>query len=249
MASKKIYFASDQHFGAPTPEASFPREQKFVAWLDEVKQDAEAIFLLGDLFDFWFEYKTVVPKGFVRILGKLAEIRDSGIPIYFFVGNHDLWMDDYFQKELNIPVYQDIKEFTFNNKTFLIGHGDGKGPGDKGYKRMKKVFVHPFSKWLYRWLHPDLGMRLAQYLSVKNKLISGAEDVVYLGEDKEWLIQYAKRKLEFKHYNYFVFGHRHLPLQLAIGENSEYVNLGDWIGYFTYGVFDGESFQLKTYTK
>jgi UDP-2,3-diacylglucosamine hydrolase len=150
---------------------------------------------------------------------------------------------------LNIPVYHDNKEFTFNNKTFLIGHGDGKGPGDKGYKRMKKVFVHPFSKWLYRWLHPDLGMRLAQYLSVKNKLISGAEDVVYLGEDKEWLIQYAKRKLESKHYNYFVFGHRHLPLQLAIGENSEYVNLGDWIGYFTYGVFDGESFQLKTYTK
>jgi UDP-2,3-diacylglucosamine hydrolase len=217
MASKKIYFASDQHFGAPTPEASFPREQKFVAWLDEVKQDAEAIFLLGDLFDFWFEYKTVVPKGFVRILGKLAEIRDSGIPIYFFVGNHDLWMDDYFQKELNIPVYHDNKEFTFNNKTFLIGHGDGKGPGDKGYKRMKKV------------------------------LISGAEDVVYLGEDKEWLIQYAKRKLEAKHYNYFVFGHRHLPMKLSVGDNSEYVNLGDWIGYFSYGVFDGDTFELKTF--
>lgn len=247
MVSKKIYFASDQHFGAPTPEASFPREQKFVAWLDEVKQDAEAIFLLGDLFDFWFEYKTVVPKGFVRILGKLAEIRDSGIPIYFFVGNHDLWMDDYFQKELNIPVYYDNKEFTFNNKTFLIGHGDGKGPGDKGYKRMKKVFVHPFSKWLYRWLHPDIGVRLAQHLSVKNKLISGAEDVVYLGEDKEWLIQYAKRKLEAKHYNYFVFGHRHLPMKLSVGENSEYVNLGDWIGYFTYGVFDGVTFELKTF--
>ncbi len=247
MASKKIYFASDQHFGAPTPEASFPREQKFVAWLDEVKQDAEAIFLLGDLFDFWFEYKTVVPKGFVRILGKLAEIRDSGIPIYFFVGNHDLWMDDYFQKELNIPVYNDNKEFTFNNKTFLIGHGDGKGPGDKGYKRMKKVFVHPFSKWLYRWLHPDIGVRLAQYLSVKNKLISGAEDVVYLGEDKEWLIQYAKRKLEAKHYNYFVFGHRHLPMKLSVGDNSEYVNLGDWIGYFSYGVFDGDTFELKTF--
>ena len=128
MSNKKIYFASDQHFGAPTPEASFPREQKFVAWLDEVKKDAEAIFLLGDLFDFWFEYQTVVPKGFVRVLGKLAEIRDSGIPIYFFVGNHDLWMNDYFEKELNIPVYHDNKEFTFNEKTFLIGHGDGKNP-------------------------------------------------------------------------------------------------------------------------
>ncbi len=245
--NKKIYFASDQHFGAPTQELSFPREQKFVAWLDEVKIDAEAIFLLGDLFDFWFEYKTVVPKGFVRVLGKLAEIRDSGIPIYFFVGNHDLWMDDYFEKELNIPVFHCNKEFTISGKTFLIGHGDGKGPGDMGYKRMKKVFTCKFSKWLFRWLHPDLGVRLAQYLSVKNKLISGAEDVKFLGEEKEWLIQYCKRKLEEKHYNFLVFGHRHLPMKVNVGEKSEYVNLGDWISYFTYGVFDGENFEIKEY--
>jgi UDP-2,3-diacylglucosamine hydrolase len=245
--NKKIYFASDQHFGAPTAELSFPREQKFVAWLDEVKQDAEAIFLLGDLFDFWFEYKTVVPKGFVRILGKLAEIRDSGIPIYFFVGNHDLWMEDYFKKELNIPIYRDNQEFTFGGKTFLIGHGDGKGPGDKGYKRMKKVFTNPVAKWFFRWLHPDMGVRLAQYLSVKNKLISGAEDVVFLGEGNEWLIQYAKRKLETKHYNYLIFGHRHLPMVFPLANNSDYVNLGDWITYFTYGVFDGDSFEIKKY--
>lgn len=245
--NKKIYFASDQHLGAPTAEASFPREKKFVAWLDEAKKDAEAIFLLGDLFDFWFEYKTVVPKGFVRVLGKLAEIRDSGIPIYFFVGNHDLWMNGYFEKELNIPVYHDNQEFTFNEKNFLIGHGDGKGPGDKGYKRMKKVFVHPFSKWLYRWLHPDLGMKLAQYLSVKNKLISGEADVKFLGEENEWLVQYCKRKLETKHYDYFVFGHRHFPMEIDLNENSKYINLGDWIGYFTYGVFDGENFELKKY--
>jgi UDP-2,3-diacylglucosamine hydrolase len=245
--NKKIYFASDQHFGAPTPELSFPREKKFISWLDEVKIDAEAIFLLGDLFDFWFEYKTVVPKGFIRVLGKLAEIKDLGIPIYFFVGNHDLWMHDYFEKELQIPVYFDNKEFTFGDKTFLIGHGDGKGPGDKGYKRMKKVFIHPLSKWLYRWLHPDIGMRLAQYLSVKNKLISGDSDVQFLGEDNEWLVLYSKRKLETKHYNYLIFGHRHLPMVLSVGENSEYVNLGDWISYFTYGVFDGTTFELKTF--
>ena len=243
----KLYFASDQHFGAPTPEQSFPREQKFVAWLDEITHDATALFLLGDLFDFWFEYKTVVPKGFVRVLGKLAELSDRGIPIYFFVGNHDLWMTDYFEKELNIPVFHDNQAYTFDGKTFLIGHGDGKGPGDKGYKRMKKVFVHPFSKWLFRWLHPDIGVKLAQYLSVKNKLISGAEDVKFLGEENEWLVKYTKRKLTQKHYDYFVFGHRHLPLQLAVGENSTYVNLGDWIGYFTYGVFDGEKFELKKF--
>ena len=243
----KIYFASDQHFGAPNFEESSCREKTFVRWLDEVKKDATAIFLLGDLFDFWFEYKTVVPKGFIRVLGKLAEIRDAGIPIYFFVGNHDLWMDDYFEKELNIPVYHDNMEFTFNNRLFLIGHGDGKGPGDKGYKRMKKVFTNPFSKWLFRWLHPDVGVRLAQYLSVKNKLISGEEDVKFLGEDKEWLVQYAKRKLETKHYDYFIFGHRHLPMVIDVGEDSKYANLGDWIGYFTYGVFDGECFELKKF--
>ena len=245
--AKKIYFASDQHLGAPTAEASFPREQKFVAWLDTVKQDAEAIFLLGDLFDFWFEYKTVVPKGFVRVLGKLAEIRDSGIPIYFFVGNHDLWMHDYFEKELNIPVYHDNQTFTFNGKSFLIGHGDGKGPGDKGYKRMKKVFTHPVSKWVYRWLHPDLGVKLAQYLSVKNKLISGEADVKFLGEDNEWLVQYCKRKLQTQHYDYFVFGHRHLPMTINLNEQSTYINLGDWIGYFTYGVFDGAQMTLEKF--
>ena len=244
---KKIYFSSDNHLGAPTPEASLPREKKFVRWLDTVKQDAAAIFLLGDLFDFWFEYKTVVPKGFVRVLGKLAEISDSGIPIYFFVGNHDLWMRDYFEKEMNIPTYRDSKEFSFNGKSFLVGHGDGKGPGDKGYKRMKKVFTNPFFKWLFRWLHPEIGMRLAQYLSVKNKIISGDEDKKFLGEENEWLAQYARRKLETKHYDYFIFGHRHLPMEIQIGPNSTYYNLGDWISHFTYGVFDGKEFRLEEF--
>lgn len=243
----KIYFASDQHLGAPNTKDSLVREKKFVRWLDTIKDDAEAIFLLGDLFDFWFEYKTVIPKGFTRVLGKLAEISDSGIPIHFFVGNHDLWMKDYFQLELNIPVYHKPKEFTFHNKTFLIGHGDGLGPGDKGYKRMKKVFTNPFSKWLYRWLHPDIGVKLAQYLSVKNKLISGDEDVRFLGEENEWLVQYAKKKLEKKHYDYFLFGHRHLPIEISVAENSKYINTGDWITHFTYAVFDSKELSLKTY--
>ena len=244
---KKIYFASDQHFGAPTTEKSKIREQKFVNWLNEIKEDAEIIFLLGDLFDFWFEYKKAVPKGFVRVLGKLAELKDSGIQIYFFVGNHDLWMRDYFETELNIPVYFKPKEFTFNNKTFLIGHGDGLGPGDKGYKRMKKVFTNPFSKWLYRWLHPDIGLSLAQYLSVKNKLISGDDDVKFLGEENEWLVLYCKKKLTEKHYDFFIFGHRHLPLEIPISNNSKYINTGDWVSYFTYAVFEGEQLVLKSH--
>ncbi|WBL25796.1 UDP-2,3-diacylglucosamine diphosphatase [Zunongwangia sp. HGR-M22] len=242
---KKVYFSSDNHLGAPTKEASKVREAIFVKWLDEIKEDAAAIFLLGDLFDFWFEYKHAVPKGFVRVLGKLAEIKDSGIPIYFFVGNHDLWMEDYFEEELNIPTFRKPQEFEFNQKTFLIGHGDGLGPGDYGYKRMKKVFTNPFSKWLYRWLHPDIGVPLAQYFSVKNKLISGDDDAKFLGEDNEWLVQYCKRKLETKHYDYFLFGHRHLPMEIKLKENSKYINTGDWINFYTYAEFDGEDLYLK----
>lgn len=244
---KKIYFASDNHLGAPTSDASKPREKKFVAWLDEIKHDAAAIFLLGDLFDFWFEYKTVVPKGFTRTLGKLAEISDSGIPIYYFVGNHDLWMNGYFEEELGIPVYHEPKEFLFNNTAVFIGHGDGLGPEDKGYKRMKKVFTNPFFQWCFKWVHPDIGVKIGQYMSVKNKMISGDDDAKFLGEDKEWLAVYCKRKLESKHRDFFVFGHRHLPLEIDLNKNSKYINLGDWIQYYTYGVFDGETFELKTY--
>ena len=247
MAKTKIYFASDQHFGAPTPEKSKVREAKFISWLDTVKKDADTLFLLGDLFDFWFEYRNVVPKGFVRVLGKLAELRDAGIKIHFFVGNHDLWMRDYFEKELNIPVYFKPQIFTFDDKKFYIGHGDGLGPGDKGYKRMKKVFTNPFSKWLFRWLHPDLGVRLGQYLSTQNKLISGEEDVVFLGKDREWLVQYAKTKLAKQHYDYFVFGHRHLPMEIALNNKSTYINLGDWVSHFTYAVFENGKLSLKNF--
>jgi UDP-2,3-diacylglucosamine hydrolase len=244
--NKKIYFASDQHLGAPTHEASLPREKKFVAWLNVIKEDAGAVFLLGDLFDFWFEYKTVVPKGFVRVLGKLAELKDAGIAIYFFVGNHDLWMRDYFQKELDIPVFHQPQEFDINGKLFLIGHGDGLGPEDHGYKRMKKVFTFPFFKWLFRWLHPDIGVRLGHYFSVKNKLISGDEDAQFLGEENEWLALYCKRKLTEKHYDFFIFGHRHLPLEIELNSTSKYINLGDWIQYFTYGEFM-KTFKLKEF--
>ncbi len=244
---KKVYFASDNHLGAPTRKESLPREKKFVSWLNEIQEDAGAIFLLGDLFDFWMEYKQVVPKGFVRVLGKLAELTDAGLPIYFFVGNHDLWMNGYFEEELNIPVFHQPQEFIINDKSFLIGHGDGLGPGDTGYKRMKKVFVHPVSKWLYRWVHPDIGIHVAQYLSVKNKTISGEEDVTFLGEDNEWLVQYSKKKLEEKEYDYFVFGHRHLPLEIELKPGVTYLNLGDWIQYYTYGVFNGKELRLEKY--
>lgn len=244
---KKVYFASDNHLGAPTQEQSLPREKKFVAWLDEIKSDAAAIFLLGDLFDFWFEYKTVVPKGFTRTLGKLAEISDAGIPVFYFVGNHDLWMHGYFEEELNITVFHKPQAYEINGVSFFVGHGDGLGPDDKGYKRMKKLFTNPIAKWFFRWIHPDIGVRLAQYFSVKNKLISGDDDAKFLGEDKEWLVQYSKRKLETQYFDFFVFGHRHLPLEIDLNSESKYINLGDWIQYYTYAVFDGERLLLEEY--
>ena len=244
---KKIYFASDNHLGAPTQAKSAPRERLFVQWLDEIKEDAAVIFLLGDLFDFWFEYKTVVPKGFVRVLGKLAELADAGIPIHFFVGNHDMWMLDYLEKEIGIEVHYQPKEFSYNKKTFFIGHGDGLGPNDKGYKRMKKVFSSRFFQWCFRWLHPDIGMRLGHYLSVKNKLISGEEDAVFLGEENEWLVLYANRKQKEKKRDYYIFGHRHIPLDISLEPNVRYINLGDWISHYTYGVFDGEQLKLNTW--
>lgn len=242
---KKIYFASDNHLGAPTPEASEAREKRFVQWLNTIQEDAAALFLLGDLFDFWFEYKTVVPKGFVRVLGKLAEMADAGISIHFFVGNHDLWMLDYLEKEIGMKVYHHPKEFRFNDVLFFIGHGDGLGPEDKGYKRMKKIFTNSFFQWCFRWLHPDLGMRIGHYLSVKNKLISGEKDAVFLGEDKEWLAQYAHRKYKEKARDYFVFGHRHIPLDISLNKQARYINLGDWITHYTYAVFTGDSMELK----
>lgn len=206
----------------------------------------EALYLVGDIFDFWFEYKTVVPKGFVRLLGKLAELRDAGIPVYMFTGNHDLWMKDYFETELSIPVYFEPISRTIGNKLFYIGHGDGLGPGDKGFKRMKKVFQNSFAQWLFKWLHPDIGVGIANYWSRKSRIANGPKDEMNYGEE-EWLLQYARRKVKEIPADYFIFGHRHLPMDVVVEGESKYINLGDWINYNTYAVFDGQTCILKTY--
>lgn len=244
---KKIYFLSDFHLGSPNYPASLLREKRIVKFLDEIKNDAEVIFIVGDLFDFWYEYKKVVPKGFVRILGKLAELTDSGIIIKFFVGNHDMWMNGYFEKELNIEVFYEPVEFNFNDKKFLIGHGDGLGPGDHRYKFIKKVFRNKISQGFFGMLHPSLGIGLANYFSRKSRTAAEKEDEKFLGEDKEWLITYCRERLEKAHFDYFVFGHRHLPINFKLNEVSVYINLGDWIRHFSYAVFDGEILSLKYY--
>jgi UDP-2,3-diacylglucosamine hydrolase len=245
LPGKKIYFLSDFHLGAPDFASSLTREKKIVAFLEYARRDAAQIIIAGDIFDFWYEYKTVVPKHFVRLLGKLAEITDSGITVSLFAGNHDMWMRGYFETELNIPVYFEPKTFTWNNKKFYIGHGDGLGPGDHGYKFIKKVFRNKFSQWLFGLLHPSWGMGLANYFSRKSRQKTGSSDAEFLGEDKEWLIIHSREILAKEHFDYFIYGHRHLPLALKINDQAEYINLGDWITYFTYAEFDGNTVSLK----
>ncbi len=244
---KKVYFLSDFHLGAPNEVESRKREDRLVHFLQDARKDAGVIFIVGDIFDFWFEYKTVVPKGFVRILGTLAQMADEGIQLHIFTGNHDLWMQDYLSKELNAKLYFEPQQFTIQNKQFLIGHGDGLGPGDNGYKRLKKIFTNPICQWLFRWLHPDAGIQLANYFSRKSRAKTGNADELFLGEDKEWLILYTKEQAKTMSVDYFIFGHRHYAIDLRLNEKSRYINLGDWIRLNTYAVFDGKDLQLLTW--
>jgi UDP-2,3-diacylglucosamine hydrolase len=244
---KKIYFLSDFHLGAPDPAASLLREKRVVKFLGEIQNSASAIFVVGDLFDFWYEYRTVVPKGFTRILGKLAEITDAGIPVYFFTGNHDMWMSGYFEAELNIPVYHEPKEFEWNGKKFLVGHGDGLGPGDHGYKFIKKIFRNKFCQWLFGMLPPTVGVGLANYFSRKSRASAGQTDEKFLGEENEWLITYSREVLEHAYFDYLIFGHRHLPIDFKLPNGSRYINLGDWISYYTFACFDGDNITLESW--
>ena len=246
--SKRIYFCSDNHLGSPNRNLSLEREKIFITWLDQIKADAQAIFFLGDLFDFWFEYKKVVPKGFTRLFGKLAELSDLGIDLFFFVGNHDCWIGNYFEDELGINVFHKKVDLNIDNYNILIGHGDGLGPGDNKYKFLKLLFRNPILKKLFSFIHPDIGISLGSFLSQKNKILSGSEKV-FASEDKEMLFSYCKDVLKTKYYHFFIFGHRHIPLELDLGNNSKYFNTGDWITHFSYLVYDGNSFNLNYFNK
>ena len=242
---KNIYFASDFHLGVPSYEKSLEREKSIVAWLNYIEPTAKEIFLVGDIFDFWFEYKQAVPKGFVRLQGKIAQLTDSGIPVHVFTGNHDMWIFDYLPKELGIQLYRKPIVREFHGKKFYIGHGDGLGPGDRGYKFLKRIFENKFCQWCFARLHPNFGLWLANYSSKTSRAATGQEDEIYLGKENEWLYIYCKEILEKDNFDFFVFGHRHLPLTIEMNENSSYINLGDWLKYYTFLEFDGINCTLK----
>lgn len=245
--SKKIYFASDFHLGAPTRETSLIREKKIVDWLDHVSKDASEIYLVGDIFDFWFEYKRAIPRGFVRIQGKIAELTDRGIKINVFTGNHDMWIFDYLPSELGVELFREPIVREYFGKSFYIGHGDGLGPGDRGYKVLKKIFANKFCQWCFERLHPNFGIWLAELSSKSSRAKSGEADREFLGEENEWLVQYCKETLKENHFDYFIFGHRHLPMEIKVGENSSYINLGEWLNYCTYLEVSSESIELKSW--
>lgn len=245
LPNKKIYFLSDFHLGVPDAASSLQREKKIVRFFDSIKDKAEEIFIVGDMFDFWFEYSTVVPRGYVRIFGKLAELTDAGIKVHFFVGNHDMWMRNYFQQEMNIPVYFHPKTFEFSGKKFYIAHGDGLGPKDGGYKFLKKIFRNRFCQSLFGIVPPAIGMGVANYFSHKSRQKAGVEPERFLGEEREWLVLYSKEVLAKEHFDFLIFGHRHLPLDITINGKSRYINLGEWINYFSYAEFDGNNVELK----
>ncbi len=243
---KKIYFASDFHLGVPDYKSSLVREKKIVAWLNVIAKDAYSIYLLGDVFDFWFEYKYSIPKGFIRLQGKLAELSDSGINIHMFTGNHDMWMFDYFPREFNITVFREPQELIINNRKFLIGHGDGLGKGEAGYKLLKRIFTNKVCQWLFARMHPNLGIGIANKWSKNSRITSSDKTYNFMGE-KERLLNYCKELENSNHHDYYIFGHRHLPMKIKLNENCLYINLGDWVNFSKYGEFDGQEFKLLNF--
>jgi len=243
----RAYFASDFHLGLLGPEESRMREKRIVRWLDQIMADATVIYLLGDVFDFWFEYKRAIPKGFTRLLGKLAEITDAGIPVHFFSGNHDMWLRDYFSRELGMKVYHDPVMHQIGTRQFYIAHGDGLGPGDTGYKMLKKLFRNRLARWGFRWLHPDIGIALAHRWSGSSRESEEQIAESFRGPEKERLYHYCLEVLKSHQIDYFVFGHRHIPINAELPNGSRLINLGDWITHNTYGVFDGEQMEIHTF--
>lgn len=242
QTTKKIYFASDFHLGTDgEAESSACREKKIVEWLESIRDDSSHLFLVGDIFDYWFEYKEVIPKGFTRFLGKLAELSDDGVEVHFFTGNHDMWVFDYFKKELKIQIHRTFQKFLINDKQFIIGHGDGLGPGDMKYKFIKKIFANRVNQWLFARIHPNTGLGLMKYFSKKSRLYTSNE--VY---ESEWLVQFCEDYQKKFPVDYYVFGHRHLPMNYNLSDgNGTYFNLGDWINHRSYGVFDSNKFYLQ----
>jgi len=244
---KRIYFASDLHLGMHPLEESREREQHFVRWLEIIRKDARELWLLGDVFDYWFEYSKVVPRGFIRVLGKLAILSDEGIKIHLFTGNHDIWVFDYLPSEIGLEVHRKPLLRQWNSHLFLLGHGDGLSGKDGGYKLLQWVFKNRVIQWFYARLHPNTATAFAQWWSKRSRIKKGLF-IPFMGRDQEHQVQFAEKKLEENpEIDYFIFGHRHIPYDIRVGEKSRVICLGDWIENFTYAVYDSQTLELKKF--
>lgn len=248
---KKIYFASDLHLGAPNPAQSRIREKHFINWLRSIEHEVAELILLGDIFDFWFEYKRAIPKGFVRLLGTLADFTDKGIPVHLFSGNHDLWFEQYLPEEIGVTIHKTPQIRAFFGRTYYFAHGDGLGPGDHGYKMMKKVVTHRFSQWMFHRFHPNFGIGLAHLFSDKggNHNYENVRDheARHRGQD-DYLYHHSREVLATQEIDCFIYGHRHVMVQEELSPGCEVVILGDWIQYFSYLEISPEGHQLDVYT-
>ena len=247
IQNKYIYFASDFHLGYPDYEHSKERENLLIEWLISIKDTCEELFLVGDVFDFWYEYKWVVPKGYVRFLAKLAEFTDSGIPVHMFQGNHDTWLSDYLPKEIGVQMHGKPVIREFGDKKLYIHHGHALGKYDKGMNFLNAIFNNRFLQWWFSRIHPNAAFGFAHAWSSHNRRKKVYESENYLGDDKEWLFKHSKDVLKTTHYDYFIFGHRHVAIDRPLQDNSRYVNLGNWITNTTYAVFNGSELELKMY--
>lgn len=247
MGRDRIYFVSDMHFGADAFGPSIERERKFVAWLDTIADDARTIYMLGDVFDFWYEYKGVVPRGFTRFLGKIAALSDAGVDIHFFTGNHDIWIFDYLPEELGITVHREPLTTVISGKNFFLAHGDGLGDDSLAFRFIRGFFHNRICQKLFSLIHPSFGVWLAHRWARHSRLKEFSRPVPYLGEEREHLVRFAKRYIsEHTETDYLIFGHRHILLDLQLSRRSRMMIIGDWLQYFSYAVFDGRDLTLET---
>ncbi len=270
---KNIYFISDAHLGSLALKHNRTQERRLVNFLDQIKDKAEAVYMLGDMFDFWFEYKSVVPRGFTRFLGKLSELTDNGVEVHFFTGNHDMWTLDYLSSECGVIIHREPTTIELNGKVFYLAHGDGLDYRDRNWKtRLLFAFFHSktMRKLASLW-HPDIfipfGRNWAKHSRMKRiksdvpqfdgevKNLVGYEsfdfeEAPYMGEDKEGLVLYAKHYLQsHPTINYFLFGHRHIDLDLMLNKDSRLVILGEWMSLFTYAEWDGEHLSVENFVE
>ncbi|MDD2622297.1 MAG: UDP-2,3-diacylglucosamine diphosphatase [Bacteroidales bacterium] len=242
-----VYFISDCHFGLPNKTESDARERRVLTFLDSIKEEVTHLFLLGDIFDFWFEYKHVVPKDNIRFLGKLAELADKGIHIYYVLGNHDMWNFGYLAEEIGLKILRGNHSFLINNQKVYLGHGDALDPKDYGYHLIKWIYGRKINQHLFAALHPRWAFSIARAVSLKSRNAHLEEDRHFLGEDKEPIIAYCKNILQQEHYDFFLFGHRHFMLDFPLNEHSRYINVGDWQFHDSYVVMSNQGCELKQF--